>query len=539
MEAPKQYTHRKLQKNNVQENNSRNPIPKKKLKESFELSILDDNKKRLESIYINTLKWAIKCFISSIIFISNVKNESGPVEKFSYCPLCRRRVLLVNDPRFVDTNIATYLMTTLRIAGFTIELCRHIPTKPDTWSIEQKEAKEKEKKKEEKEEEGLFSNSEISWFEQSKTGYDCILIPPQTNGSLWSELSADSQMNLFHFVHRHGKVIVLLHFHGCEIANGILQLERESKDTLTANMVQTTDNKTNDDSSIARTTTPITPTHNDDAMLWHETSVRLGPSQINTIAPKTRILKNIYCPETISDVYKQCHTLNAPILTSRAPRMLPAVNCVLGMLRVPNDCVCFKTNDDFTTVAVKQIGNGSIAVLGHDFSEILIKDWNRVLFLALRQQLVLKNGEEPNLLSLDHVNIDAIKRLNIASTSTHNDFDVQFDDETTESTFPVEENSAHVSNPSGHTNSAPSGTHSINFDEFDIALENDVSDDILPNCMLSISLVEVVRDIYLLCVCFLKASQGLTENEKPSSDANQNDKTSQHTNDTTEDINKS
>lgn len=100
--------------------------------------------------------------------------------------------------------------------------------------------------------------------------------------------------------------------------------------------------------------------------------------------------------------------------------VLNYVNDVRGIVNINKDDIIYKTKDDLTTVGFKQYGKGYCYYIGHDFSAIWEKTWNKILFNSIKKILTNSDQEIMNL-SFGDIDIDAFKNLNIKSNDNDND----------------------------------------------------------------------------------------------------------------------
>ena len=92
--------------------------------------------------------------------------------------------------------------------------------------------------------------------------------------------------------------------------------------------------------------------------------------------------------------------------------VLNYVNDVRGIVNIDKNDVIYKTKDDFTTVGFKKYGKGYCYYIGHDFSAIWEKTWNKILFNSIKKILTNSDQEIFNL-NFGDIDIDAFKNLNI------------------------------------------------------------------------------------------------------------------------------
>ena len=318
-----------------------------------------------------------------------------------------KKVLLICDPRFVSRPISTYLITTIRVAGFKVTKCDDIEQAPLKWTIKRnyenenendkkkqknesnnngnnnnnnnnnnkKNSKNNEKKKNKnknknKETEYKFEDLDIS---PTISDFDIVFIPTQVKQSIWNRTILGGIGNDFskakelHSFVCKGGVLLLSHFRACEIINGITQL--------TGDEMKNNSNSNNSNSK-------------DESLKWHETSVRIGKSKVN----------------------KPFNEING--VSERARQHLSDVNDIRGILGVSNEHSIYKC-DDFTTIGRYGLKNGIIGYIGHDFNAILAKDWNNILFLLMKKQLILTKEYKSEMEMKFDFDIAAIKKLNI------------------------------------------------------------------------------------------------------------------------------
>ena len=96
--------------------------------------------------------------------------------------------------------------------------------------------------------------------------------------------------------------------------------------------------------------------------------------------------------------------------------ILNYVNDVRGIVNIKNENIIYKTKDDFTTVGFNKIGNGYCYYIGHDFSAIWEKTWNKILFNSIKKLLTNSKQETINL-NFGDIDIEAFKNLNIESNN--------------------------------------------------------------------------------------------------------------------------
>mmetsp|Transcript_48939 Transcript_48939/g.81264 ORF Transcript_48939/g.81264 Transcript_48939/m.81264 type:complete len:420 (+) Transcript_48939:36-1295(+) len=273
-----------------------------------------------------TKKWVGFPTSSFLQPISNPYNFTNALSK---------TVLLISDARFVSKHTAAYLDTTLHVSGFKVTKATSISSAPFLWT---KGSDEESSSSDSKEEEEIAGDDAFWEYTLDLNEFDCILIPSQMNGDLWSALKDDIKQKLAMFV-QNGGSLICCHFRATSLINHVC------------------------------------------GVAWHEISVKIGVS--------------MHC--------------------KRSSDSLRYVNDVRGIVNVGRDDIIYKTTDEITTVASRQCGQGSVYYIGHDFSAIWERSWNKILFDAIKKTLTTAEQKVLNL-NFDKLNIDAFKSLQIIDT---------------------------------------------------------------------------------------------------------------------------
>ena len=108
-------------------------------------------------------------------------------------------------------------------------------------------------------------------------------------------------------------------------------------------------------------------------------------------------------------------------------QVLEYKNDVRGVVNMKRENVIYKTCDDFVTVARRAHGNGCCYYIGHDFAFLWGKNWNRILFMAIKQTLT-NSAENVINLNFNAIDVEAFKNLNIESNGTANGKDIYLEE---------------------------------------------------------------------------------------------------------------
>eukprot|EP01084_Bolivina_argentea_P118309 209943_1 len=95
-------------------------------------------------------------------------------------------------------------------------------------------------------------------------------------------------------------------------------------------------------------------------------------------------------------------------------------NDIRGIVGVNKNNIIYKTKDDLITVAFKKYIKGMCYYIGHDYSEISAKLWNKILFNAIKKTLTNDDKIIGNL-NFGDIDIEAFKNLNIVNYDNEND----------------------------------------------------------------------------------------------------------------------